>query len=469
MRRRKIIINKAKNVKINRYVILLFFVLVLISLFSAANLIAVVELRKQVSLTLGDINNAAISAPVVSGGTDKSFTPAMPLTAEATPSLITDNEHHTYSNAASEPFFGDHFIDNSKTDMRLDEIVTALTFFPIYDLNPIKTCTEPLCGLRDKGDPSCLPHGCLTESGGQIYYNSKKIELPGELQDKDIINFTFSPLETKWVIGIVVKSGSEEEGFVYLFDGNRLELLINEGTQVRIMTKFSHGGGRISAGGSDKQFMVLYSGFEAIGYIYGNNKWQEITPYFSLRTQKNGFKAKIIKGGSGKLATWYVCSEDLAKPKLIKLWQNETDQVQGSIDLSSTIEGGPAICAPKDDREISIARNLSGQDTLYSFKDKGFDNSKTYHYQSNNLSNDVGKNILDVNLYNYLVNATKDSYSIMISQDKINWQKYVSSELKLEETGLDTFYIKADFKPGGLEYSPWFGGMDIISYQAEDR
>jgi hypothetical protein len=444
----------------DRYMIFLFFVLVLISLFSAANLITVIELRKQINLTLADINNAAvISHP----STVEAIVPTETISAPPT------TVHQVYSNVASEPFFSSYYIDSSVTDLRLDGKVTSLSFYPIYDLILEKDCSGPLCGLRDKGDPSCMPHGCLTESDGQIYYNSQKIDLPGELQGKQIVNITFSPLDTKWVIGIVVSVNGEEEGFAYLFDGTKLTLLINEGTQPKIMTKLGYSGGQITAGGGDNQFIVLYSGYQGIGYLYNNGSWQDLQTYFSLRVQNGGFKAKIIRGSAGKQAAWYVCSEDLAKPKLIKLWQNGTDNIQGAIDLSSIVEGGPAICTPKSDREISIARNLSGSDNLYTFKDRGFDNSKTYHYQSSNLYNYQNKKILSVNIDTYTINALPDSYYLMISEDKLDWQKFNGQDVFLKDAGLDTFYVKADFKPGNAEYSPWFGGMDSISYRAEDR
>ena len=447
-----------KKIKANLYVVFILLILFLMALFSAANLITIIELRKQVNLVINDVSDNQVIKK------DDSL-----LVTTTPPVIPTPPDDFIYSNMTTDQFFGSTFIDGSKTDMRLDDQVNALTYLPVYNFNYEKDCNDSFCGFLKQENLSCLDKGCLTKKDGEIYFKNNKIELPGELKDKKIINFTFNPLSTKWVIGVVFGEGGEEVGYAYLFDGNKLTPLITDKTAQKIKTRYGHLGGSISAGGSDKQFIILYSGYEGIGYLYNNGFWQDLSQYFSLRTVKGGFKSKIIKGGAGKSAVWFICSNEIDKPRLIKLWQNGTDNIQGVINLSNILEDEPAICAPKGSREINIARTISGQDVLYTFGDRGFNNSKPYHYQSVNLSDYKGKIILTVRLSSYVINAKPNSYSLAVSPDGINWKSNNDKDIDLKEANSDSFYIKGDFKTSDSEYSPWFGGIKLISYTAQNR
>lgn len=473
----KIKLIKDKGLDKNLYIIYIFLVLVAVAFFSAANLITAVELHKQTKIILTEAFKINPTEPQnnnqVLPSAETIISTVAAAASDTTPPPTSPpviNFSNTYTNATAEPFFGTYLIDSSQTTMHLDDVVTALTFEPVYDLSRQQDCAEPLCGLRDQGNPSCLPQGCLSETNGELYYQDKKIALPDEFRYKTITNFTFSPLDTKWVVGIVISEGRQEVGYAYLFDGSKLQPLITDNTIPQIKTQHGYGGGKISAGGSDQQFIILYSGYEGIGFLYNNGSWQNLSAFFGLRVTKGGFKSKIIKGGSGNLASWYVCSEDLAKPKLIKLWQNDTNNIQGSIDLSTSLGQGAAICAPQGDRAIKIARSVSGQNSLYIFKDQGFKNSNNYRYQSANLNDNVGQKIISVHLNSYTINARPELYSLAFSTDGENWQPNTDSGVIFDnKKNLDTFYIKAEFKTDGAEYSPWFGGLDIISYTVENK
>lgn len=376
---------------------------------------------------------------------------------ELKPEVIVEPVNLTYSNAASESFFSSYYINTSKTDMVLDESVTALTFEPAYELIG-GSCGSVTCNLN--------PVSELTIADKEIYYNNQKIDLPQELQNKNIINFNSSKLSNKWAVSVVVNSGNQEEGYVYLFDGKNFEKLITPETDHKIITRYNKGGGSISAGGSDNQFVVLYSGYEMIGYLFNNGSWQDISPLFNLRVSAGGFKSKIIRGGSGKLANWYICSDDSTRTKLIKLWQNNTDNIQGAIDLTRILKRGSAICSARGDREVDIIR--SSKET-YIFKDKGFNNAHSYSYQSNNFSSYTDKNILTVNFSSYNINAPSNLYSLSVSSDASNWQLYKGEAITFKDSTSNNFFIKAEFKPREADYSPWFNGLDLISYTAEDR
>ena len=445
--------------------IIIFIILGLIVIFSIINLISIVELRKQVELILNSSSvntahlktNSSVSLVKPFVATDNSVVTTDIPTITNPEEPIYDAATKSYSNVTSEPFFGSYLIDSLKTNMRLDNKVTSMTFSPVYTFKKSKSCDESFCNLLN-------PAQKLYELGGQVYYGDKKIDLPQELKDKKIVNFNFSQLNEKWIIGLVTLENDMEVGYVYLFDGQKLETLINSETPQQLKTVYKYTGGSISAGGSDSQFIILYSGFEGLGYLYNNGIWQNLSQYFGLRVTGGGFKARVIRGGYGNLANWYICSDTVNKPKLIKLWQNNTSSIQGAIDLTEILGSDTSICAPEGNREIKIAR----EDGLYSFVDKGFDNSHAYTYQSINLSDFIDKKITSVRLRSYFINAPANLYTLSVSTDLVDWQTGKNDIFNFENSSSSAFYLKADFKTGNTDYSPWFSGVDIISYTAQD-
>lgn len=465
---RKINIIETKNTETRLCLAIVFLVLIILALFSVANLITVIELRHQVNLILSDVSttktksNQAVatsttfyqlpdSEEAVSTSTSSSTATVTDVVIEqekAVSTVETDTGQSAYSNTFSEPFFNDYSVDAANTNLILDTNVTAMTFKPLYELKDEKKCSDSSCGLEKTSEDI-----------------SGKIGVPAELAGKTIKNITFNKLGNNWIVGFVVGEGNQEIGYAYLYDGNTLKPLITNNTNQRIGTKYGYGGGSISAGGSDNQFIIFYSGYEGIAYLYNNGVWQDLSQYFGLRVTKSGFEAKIIKGGDGKDATWYVCAEDGAKSKLIKLWQNDTDLIQGAIDLSTVLKNQPARCFYKSNREINIVSNYN----LQVFKDKGFDNSHAYYYQSNNINSYTGKKVVKIYFLSTFVNAASNSYSFLVSADKKSWQTVSEKEIILDNKNLETAYLKAKFSAGNSEYSPWFGGLDNIFYIAQDR
>lgn len=467
---KKLNIIETKNTETKIFLVIVFLVLIILALFSAANLITVIELRHQVNLILSDVastkakTNQVVANPTmfyslpssdnVVATTSEEIPTDTPVIdnpnieqEKAVSAIETKTEKPAYSNTFSEPFFNAYFIDTANTDLVLDGNITAMTFKPLYELKYEKKCSDDSCGLAKTTEDI-----------------SSKIKIPAELTGKTIKNTSYNKLGNNWIVGFVVGEGSQEAGYAYLYDGNSLKPLITNATSQRIMTKYGHGGGSISAGGSDNQFIIFYSGYEGIAYLYNNGNWQDLSQYFGLRVTKDGFNAKVIKGGSGNNATWYICAEDGTKSKLIKLWQNKTASIQGAIDLSSVLKSRPARCFYKSDREVNLVIDSS----LQVFKDKGFDNSHTYYYQSNNINSYVGKKVVKIYFLSSTINASENSYSLLVSTDKKSWQKVSGKEVDIDNDSLETAYLKAKFSAGSSEYSPWFGGLDNVFYIAQD-
>src|SRR5574344_369075 len=257
-------INKieTKNTEARIYLILVFLILILLALFSAVNLITVIELKKQISLTLKeavstnivhkeisqDTNSLPTSDNVVATTAESGI---IPISQENVISEVeTKTEKPAYSNTFSEPFFSSYAIDKTNTNLVLDENVTALTFKPVYELRYEKKCVVSSCGFTEETDIS------------------SQIKMPAELNGKQIKSTSFNKLENNWVVSYIIADGNQEIGYVYLFDGQDLKPLITNKTNQRIVTKYGREDGYISAGGSDDQFVILYSGYEGIAYYY---------------------------------------------------------------------------------------------------------------------------------------------------------------------------------------------------------
>lgn len=440
-----------KDLRNNLFIYFVFLVLFFIFLFSLFNLISIIKIKKQINIILSE------SSFNVSGNDSSSFVGSSKKVVVATPKQV-------YYNANADGFSGNALINLEKTNLFFDGNVTALTFKPVYEIKKGESCGENFCGLQTFNKLSCLKSACVYKKDEQLYFNNSLVELPVYLKDKNIISTNFNALDTKWIISFIIREEDQEAAYVYLFDGASWQGIITNETTQKIRTKYGFLGGTITASGSDNQFMILYSGYEGFAYLYNKGKIQDISNYFGLRVTNRGFKAKIIKAGNDNLANWYVCSDD-GNSRFIKLWQNGSEEIQGAIDLSEILKEGPIFCALKDDRTITIAGK-----NLYTFIDMGFDNSADYYYQSNNLNSYKDKNILSVSLNDYNINAKKESYKFFVSLDANNWNEYIQKDLTFENNQtIDTFYLKAIFKTFDSEYSPWFGGLGVVSYRTADR
>lgn len=469
----------------NYFVLFIALVLFLLLLISIVNLVSIIKLKKQTDFILNsnlivytqeekksvgliskeitriDENSINITSPsssVIRVVEEGSIPPASnPLLENIEPSKV-------YSNGFSEPFFNSVFINTEKTNMYLDEKMTALTFYPVYDFNHNTNCDQPFCGAMISENISCLKDKCLSLRDEKIYYQGEKIDLPIELKDKNIIKTAFNSLDSKWVLTFLVSDSGQEIVYAYFFDGDRVSPIIdNSGAKTTMKTSLGMGGGNISVGGSDNHFIILYSGYEGLAYLYNNGLLQNISQFFSLRVTNRGFKAKIIKSGEGTLANWYICSEGQSQPKLIKLWQNDTKSIQGGIDLSNILKNKTSICSYNKEGELNIYQ----EQEAYIFKDQGFNNKQDYIYQSVNFSNLTGKRIALAYINSLLINVRPDLYSLFFSVDGYNWQK-VTSELTNLSGASDKLYVKAEFMTAEATYSPWFDGLNSVSYKAVD-
>src|SRR5680860_1583079 len=233
--------------------------------------------------------------------------------------------------------FGDNFssyayLNSKMTSMYLDETVTALTFPPVYEFKT-NDCVED-CDFND------FENAIYLQNKEGIYLKDLALlpkPLPMGLQDKEIVEANLNNFGTVHVASFVIKKDSQEQAFFYFLENGEYKPIITDETKEKIITKYGKLGGFSVAGGDSDSFIMLYMGYEAHAYYYSNGQIENISNFFSLRVSAGDFRPYIIKQGQGGGAVWYITNSLLNNPKLIKLWQNNTEHIRGSYDISEKI------------------------------------------------------------------------------------------------------------------------------------
>jgi hypothetical protein len=384
--------------------------------------------------------------------------------------------------------FGDNFssyayVSKDETDMFFDEKVTAFSFPPVYSFDSVSGCDDASCGLK----ASSL---ITTDSDS----GQKTDKVPSELKGKKINSSHLDKLASVQIASFIVSEGTEERGYVYFFDGRKFTPIITATTESQIITKYSRGGGTIVAGGDDKDFLILYIGYEGLGFHYKNGKLTNISDFFGLRVSDNGFRPYIIKDGKDNNTTWYVLSRTSNKPKLIKLWQNGSENIVGAVDLSTIFDsangalaaftvgdrqqeikfifkkdGSTNVNAPaqilipgasSQTEEVKIPSSLSPYE-LRLFSDKGFDNSTDRSIVSVNL-NEAQGDITKAKISDIGING--EAKLFLSNSSKIFVETKSGEEIDFTLHGRDLFW-RADFPKGSSnQYSPWFDNINYLDY-----
>ena len=386
------------------------------------------------------------------------------------------------------------YIDEKKTNMVLDEAVTAFVFPPVYSLEKISDLDVVdegenndwvVLGKKDACQFS-LDDNCLrVDENSRLLYNDREIDLPMEMQGEEIRNIDVSFLSSIFVVSFVVSDSNQERAYAYFFNGNRYSPLISKNTSEKIVTEYGMPGGIMSAGGSDNDFIIIYSGYEVKAFHYQLGRLTDISKFFGLRVANGGFYPYIIKQGDNENSLWYVLSLDAGKIKLIKLWQNGSREIKGAYDFSYKFKDYSslkllAFREPASSRgqlqfifNRGKSRSLSPKEPgTWLFHDKGFDNSRERKIVSLNL-NDKGGNLTKAFVENMFFNsgyglAEKLMAKVFFFGDN---QKKIEVELN-KEVGFiannQSLFWELVFMPEqSPEYSPWFDHISHLYFFIE--
>ncbi len=394
---------------------------------------------------------------------------------------------------------GDHFssfayLDKNKTDMFLDETVAALIFPPLFsmdkkndlaDLNLDENYLINNNWILSDEKKYCLSleRNCLEpRNEKELVFNGRKIDLPQEVAQEKIKKIDVSRLSSLFLVSFVCEYENQERVYTYFFNGSSYTPLIGKNSPEKIITEHGRLNGSVSASGSDDNFLLFYAGYEGRAFHYRQEKLIDISKYFGLRVLDGGFNPVIFKQGEGKNSLWYILSLDRKKPRLIKLWQNETLDIQGAHDFSYIFKDFShldfiSFRENKNRGEIEFIfspqeKPLLGKNEpgLWVFKDAGFDNLKPRKSFSANFNN-KNKKIIEAFIENMSFNSGLGSPASF--GDKYYPEIYfLGSDFNKQKAGINErvyfpldnkeLYLEIIFNPAtSSEYSPFF---DHISH-----
>ena len=432
------------------------------------------------------------------------------IAEKALPNKINSENNQANSSGIIESWvgMGDHFssfayLDKNKTDLVLDQSVSALVFPPIFSLELIGAGSDLLnSNLAEKdrwifsaSKEFCalsLANNCLeVRNEREVFYNDRQIDLPQEMQSEKIKKIDASFLSSKFVLSFVVEAeNNQEQAYAYFFDGRRYSPLISKNSEEKIMSQYGRGNGIMVAGGSDDEFILLYNGYEAKAFYYQAGKLSDISRFFGLRVSDGGFYPHIIKQGSGANALWYILSFSEKKVHLIKLWQNGSLEIQGAYDFSYIFKdfsalkllafratpgarGGLEFIFGADENNGALSLKNPG---TWRFKDGGFDNSKERQAFSLNLNDKkayVKKAYIEMIAFktgfgssakveNGTSSLAPELYFLGSDMKKIPTQ--ANQEVLFAPANRE-FYWQAVFPPSSSsEYSPFFESISSLYY-----
>ncbi len=359
--------------------------------------------------------------------------------------------------------FGDSFsslayLDQNKTNMFFDDKVTALIFPPVFEFVKTQDCSKPDCNLSDfkMADETNL---------------EKPKTIPAELRNKKIVYSRLDKLNSVQIASFIVLADNQENVYSYFFDDKKFSPIINGESSVKLETKYSRGGGKIAVSGDDDNFLILYIGYEGLGVHYNKGAISDISDFFGLRVSDSGFTPLIVRQGIGDNSLWYILSLDSAKPKLIKLWQNNTKEIVGAHDFSNVLLGEKGKFlgfSPSTKRgELNfIFQDSPDAISLYKFSDHGFDNSldrvaRSVNVDSSNLPL-VKAKIKSLGLFGQAQLFLGDSDSDLVETQE-------GAEVLFEGLKSELFWQINFPKSDNNEYSPWLDHINYLDYYLADE
>lgn len=301
-------------------------------------------------------------------------------------------------------FSGVGWLNQEETTAYHDRIVTAITFPPRFEWKRIDKLNVPdsdiaRIGFRrtDGSDARCIGKECLVQKDGKLYfvpesflpsYNNLKYQVSFPEEERNIVQVSIGSLENKWLVGTVEQQAGEYVGRVYFFNNGRFENLFSDGAAFR-----SRYQGRIGFGGDDDDFLVIYGGYEGQAYhVRDGLERKDISRFFGIRVMDDGFEPVVIKMGKGRNSVWYVGSNTAGTPKLLKLFQNGTDEIAGAVDLTKSLfPGGVERASFYPFGKTGVLRaevkDVEGESRFWEFTDRGFEKTEAKKVVSVNINN----------------------------------------------------------------------------------
>lgn len=388
--------------------------------------------------------------------------------------------------------FGDHFssaawLNEQATTMFLDINTTALTFPPRYDLFKERDCTANnyFCSAQPVDNSrACINDKCLETEGKNIFFDNRRLNLPLEITNQNVAKISVYTLEKTWFVGAIFVSDGQEEVALWKFDGSDFYPLLGPRAKLRGQTKFGKGNGGLGLGGTEKDFLLVYAGYEGLAFHFKDDVVQDVSNFFGLRVVDGGFAPQIIRAQDRNGIFWYIFGLREKQPKFLKLWQNGTEKIEGIIDLSTIFSEKNIIVQNRnfsfenknDKRSLLFVAGEKNEQKLsiWRFTDLGFDNSQDFLVLSKNLnqgSQTVSSAIIqDLGLNLGLDQENSSDFfkraNLQLSNNGLDWLgTSVKQELKFpDQQGRKLLWRIKFIKRNSADYSPFLDHLNNLEY-----
>lgn len=292
-------------------------------------------------------------------------------------------------------------LDLTNTDLHRDMIMTAMVFPPDYSWTPV---AESAVGASEKDyfsslnlnnfNPStgtahdyyerrCVSGVCLEQRGESLYYQGSLLQPPSFIPADQIVAVSIGATTSRWLVGFTLRGEKDYVGRVVYFNGTGWQEVLSGGLTSQYF-------GRFGFGGDDNDFLVIYGAYLGQAYRLRAGQVTDISSFFSYRVMNSGFKPEVIKSGSGTRSTWYVYSLSQGRPRLVKLWQNNSSEIAGALVFSSSmlpvgdlegfnlkIRGDSAVASGGSIDILGQMQNKKGEKSWWLLRDQGFHNKNT--------------------------------------------------------------------------------------------
>jgi len=361
-------------------------------------------------------------------------------------------------------FSGVGWLDETKTDLYQDKRETAFILPPALTSQKLDSHQIPAGGWAERGVNGeysrCIGGRCLTERNSELSFQGNPLSLPAEISGKEKANVSIGSLDTKWLVGVVTKEEARYEGWIFLFDGSGfLKIFGGDG-------KFNSSyAGALGFGGSDNDWLAIYSGYEGIAYrVREGVPPEDISRFLDIRVMKGGFEPAVLRVGVPP--TWYVFSMTPGNPQLIKLFQNKTNYIQGAVNLFPFIDplqgSSLATFGIKEvgGDAISLAAKVTGgSGGWWQIDDRGFKKDRSYEVVSSNINTSAAR-VVYARIETLDLKERDASASFFVSGDDRVWHAVRLHEVYEFSPSSKELYWRAVFSPDGDPFSsPYFNSI----------
>lgn len=379
----------------------------------------------------------------------------------------------TLTGSFSDLFSGTAWIDEVKTTLYRDNEAGAFLFPPQFVWNPVED-NRMLAELgndigQNPNERACLGERCLVVRGKKMYWEegqkSVVVLYPGS-SDVGVVRLAVAPLSSGWLVGVTRSGEKNFSARIFRFDGTIFENIFSDGRDAFLSPR----DGYLGMGGSDNEWLALWSGYEgqALRVRFGGAP-ENLSSFFGIRLMHDGFLPYVARVATRNSVDWYVWGIGDGAPRLLKMFEMLDGTVGGVIDFTpllfneSVLKIIPHAIVSGTTLADFLVRidHTGGASEWKELRDDGFRSDGTGMVVSKNIKTTQGTTraaaLSPLRLFEG-GGAVRFEFSV----DGIQWTPFVSgTETQFTGSGRE-LYWRAQFKPGeNPRLSPFFEGIHV--------